>query len=106
MKNGNLARGGLLGAGMAGCLQNLSQEEVKSADNFLNRPEQAKCLRLGDGKMILHPVAVSRMQRIIEDHGIEAVEIFNKFFYGMPEDGKNHPIDFATARDLVIRAKK
>lgn len=105
-KKNNLALQGLLGAGMSGCLNNLTEQEKKKADEFLNSPDEAECLNFGNGKRIRHPVAVSRIKRITEEHGIEALEIFYKFFFGIPADGQNTPIKFKDARDLTEKILK
>jgi len=97
---------GLLGGGISGCFRNLTSQEEKETSTYLKKSENNHFLDFGDGKKVGHPLIASRMKRIIGDHGIEAIEIFNKLVWGHPEDQINKEVDFKIAIKMAVELKK
>jgi len=97
---------GLLGGGISGCFRNLTSQEERETSTYLKKPENNHFLDFGDGKKVGHPLIASRMKRIIGDHGIEAIEIFNKLVWGHPEDQINKEVDLQIAIKMAVELKK
>jgi len=57
-----LAQYGLLSTGMDGCLNNLTDEEKRKVDQFLDDPAKAERVDFGHGKIMAHPIAISRLR--------------------------------------------
>lgn len=101
-----LALNAFLENGISGWMNNITEQEKKLTDLFLENPSNFSGLFLGEGKIVNCPLLVSRIQRIVAKYGIESLDVINELLWGINEDGKNSPIEFAKARDLTERALK
>jgi len=94
----DLALKGMLGNGISGWMNNITEQEKKLTNLFLENPSSFSGLFLGEGKIVNCPLLVSRIQRIVAKYGIQSLDIINELLWGINEDGKNSPIEFARAR--------
>lgn len=68
-KRRDLARYGFLSMGMNGCLNNLTGEEKRKIDQFLDDPANAERVDFGNGRIMVHPIAISRMREATKERG-------------------------------------
>ncbi len=89
--NGDLAREMFLC--WAGKYRNLTFEEKKKVDLFLEKNKINYPLIFGRGKMRIDPVLLIRGQRLVEKYGDIVIDILHDLLYGFPEDGIVDEID-------------
>lgn len=108
MKNAKdcLALNASLENGISGWMNNITEQEKKLTNLFLENPSSFSGLFLGEGKIVNCPLLVSRIQRIVAKYGIQSLNIINELLWGIHEDGKNSPIEFTRARDFTERTLK
>ena len=83
-KRGDLAQYGFLSMGMSGCFNNLTEEEKKMLNTFLNDPANAERVDLGYGRIMAHPIAISRMRAATRERGTtEPIQTTCYLCYGL-----------------------
>lgn len=96
-----IALNAMLGNGISGWMNNITEEEKRLSTLFLQNPNEFSPLFLGEGKIINCPLLCSRITRIVAKCGVQALDVINELLWGLPEDGRNTPIEFKRARDLI-----
>ena len=100
-KKDEIALNAMLGNGISGWMNNITDDERRLSALFLQNPNEFSPLFLGEGRIINCPLLRSRITRIAAKRGIQALDVINELLWGLPEDGRNTPIEFKGARDLV-----
>ena len=63
----DLALFGFLSVGMSGCFNNLTEEEKRRVNQFLDDPTNAEHIDFGHGRIMGHPVAISRLRNEVRE---------------------------------------
>lgn len=102
----DLALMAMLSPGISGWMNNITEQEKKESAFFLDNPNQFPYLFLDEGKIINCPLLANRIKRIVIKHGIQALDVINELLWGVVEDGKNTPLEFARTRDFIEKTLK
>jgi len=97
-----VALNALIENGISGWLNNITEEEKRQALNFLQDPVNFNAVAFAPEKVVNCPILVSRISRIVDKYGALAVNIINELLWGIPEDGKNKPMEFKRALELAL----
>lgn len=91
ISNGQLARETLLCC-WSGRVKNLTFDEKKKLELFLQTGKTANPLVFSPEKMVMDPIFAARVKRAVEKYGDLALDIINDIYFGFPEDGLNEAV--------------